>query len=114
MRILVSIFSVLCLCTAFAPVANAEGAGHAGMHMNTQDHGKSVQLSEGTVKKVKAGGKVTIAHGPLVNLGMPPMTMTFRVTDRALIKGVKPGDKVRFHAEESGDALVITEMHVIH
>jgi Cu(I)/Ag(I) efflux system protein CusF len=66
------------------------------------------------VKKVKANGMITIAHGPLANLGMPPMTMTFGVKDKALLKGVKPGDKVRFLPEQSGGSLIVTRLTVIH
>ena len=46
--------------------------------------GPTTALSEGVVKKVdKAQGKLTIKHGPLENLGMPGMTMVFRVRDAA-------------------------------
>jgi Cu/Ag efflux protein CusF len=59
-------------------------------------------LTDATVKKIdKAGGNVTLAHGPIANLGMPPMTMMFKVRDAAMLKQVKVGDKVRFRAEES-------------
>ena len=35
-------------------------------------------MVDGVVKKIdKAGGKVTVAHGPLTNLNMPAMTMVF-------------------------------------
>ncbi len=61
----------------------------------------------------RAAGKVTIRHGELANLGMPPMTMTFRVRDKALLHAVKPGDKVRFRAESSGASLVVSELSVV-
>lgn len=72
----------------------------------------AVQLpSEGTVKKVDtASGRVTLAHGPLVNLNMPAMTMTFAVRDKGALKGIKAGEKVRFRAEQIGDDLVITQL----
>ncbi|WP_291988247.1 copper-binding protein [Candidatus Accumulibacter sp. ACC007] len=67
--------------------------------------------SEGTVKKVdKAAGKITIKHGPLANLGMPPMTMAFRVSDPAMLDQVKAGEKVSFTAENVGDALTVTAL----
>ena len=63
------------------------------------------ELSEATVKKVDpAAGTVTLAHGPIANLGMPPMTMMFKAKDKAMLKKVKAGDKVRFRAEETGGA----------
>ena len=67
--------------------------------------------SEGTVKKVdKAATKITIKHGPLANLGMPPMTMAFRVSDPAMLDQVKAGEKIRFTAENVGDALTVTAL----
>ena len=60
-------------------------------------------LSEGTVKKIDAPTqRVMLAHGPIANLGMPPMTMMFKVKDAAMLKQIKEGDKVRFRAEEVG------------
>jgi Cu/Ag efflux protein CusF len=53
------------------------------------------------VKKVdKGAGKVTIRHEPLVNLGMPKMTMVFRVKDPSILDRLKEGDKIRFVAEK--------------
>lgn len=60
-------------------------------------------LSEGTVKKIDAPTqRVMLAHGPIANLGMPPMTMMFKVKDAGMLKQLKEGDKVRFRAEEVG------------
>jgi len=67
-------------------------------------------LSEGEVRKVdKANGKVTLKHGEIRNLDMPPMTMVFTVTDKALLDKVKAGDKVRFAADKdaTGQYIVI-------
>jgi len=70
-------------------------------------------LSEGEVKKVDtAAGKLTIKHGPLVNLDMEPMTMVFRVQDPAMLSKVQVGSKVRFTAEKVGGALMVTALEV--
>ena len=72
-------------------------------------------LAEGEVKKVdKDAGKLTIKHGPLENLGMPAMTMIFRVGDPAMLDEVVPGDKVTFLAEKVGGFLTVTELHAKH
>jgi len=64
--------------------------------------------TDGQVKKVdKAGGKVTLAHGPLENLGMPAMTMVFRVQDKAWLGRMKEGDKIRFVADNVNNVLTI-------
>ena len=41
---------------------------------------------------------------------MPPMTMVFQVKDRALLDKVKPGDKVKFAAEEKAGAYIVTSI----
>ncbi|HZN48734.1 MAG TPA: copper-binding protein [Ramlibacter sp.] len=69
-------------------------------------------LTEGEVRKVdKASGKITLKHGEIRNLDMPPMTMVFGVKDKALLDKVKKGDKVKFAADKdkAGD-LVVTAL----
>lgn len=64
--------------------------------------------SEGEVKKVdKDAGKITVKHGPLINLDMPPMTMVFKVKDPAMLEQVKAGDKVKFTVEKINGAFTI-------
>ncbi|MGV8991388.1 MAG: copper-binding protein [Thiobacillus sp.] len=68
-------------------------------------------MSDGLVKKVdKAQGKITLKHGPLENMGMPGMTMVFRVQDSSMLDQFKPGDNVRFHAEKTNGALTVTQL----
>ncbi len=70
----------------------------------------AAMLTEGLVKKVdKPAGKITIKHGPLENLGMPGMTMVFRVKDPVWLNQMKPGDRIRFVAESIDGALTVTE-----
>lgn len=65
-------------------------------------------LSEGEVRKVdKATGKITLRHGEIKNLDMPPMTMVFGVKDKALLDKVKKGDKVRFAADKNAKGEMI-------
>ncbi|HEV7815033.1 MAG TPA: copper-binding protein [Janthinobacterium sp.] len=66
-------------------------------------------MSEGEIKKVDTdAGKLTIKHGELKNLGMPGMTMVFKVQDPAMLAQVKQGEKVRFVAEKVAGALTVT------
>jgi Cu(I)/Ag(I) efflux system protein CusF len=72
-------------------------------------------MSAGEVKKVdKAAGKVTIKHGPLVNLGMDAMTMVFRVQDPAMLDQVKVGDKIEFVAEQPNGQLTVSRMQKLN
>lgn len=65
--------------------------------------------SAGVVRRVNAAtGTVTIAHGPLTHLDMPPMTMGFQVAGNASLDGLSTGDKVRFVAGKEGSRLVVT------
>lgn len=65
-------------------------------------------LAEGEIRKVdRAAGKVTIKHGPLPNLGMPAMTMVFRVGDAAWLEQMKAGDRIRFVAEKVDGAFTV-------
>lgn len=71
------------------------------------------EMSEGQVRKVdKEAGKLTLRHGEIKNLEMPPMTMVFRAQDPAMLDRVKPGDKIRFTAEQKAGALVITRIEL--
>jgi Cu/Ag efflux protein CusF len=70
-------------------------------------------MSEGEIKNVdKDAGKLTIRHGELKNLGMPGMTMVFRVKDPAMLSQVKVGDKIHFVAEKVNGALTVSTLEV--
>jgi Cu(I)/Ag(I) efflux system protein CusF len=47
----------------------------------------------------KAQGRVTLRHGEIRHLDMPPMTMVYRVADGKLLDGLAVGDRVRFAAD---------------
>jgi len=65
-------------------------------------------MSEAEVRKVDVGvGKLTLKHGDIKNLDMPPMTMVFQVKDPALLSLVKAGDKVRFTADKINGAYTV-------
>jgi Cu/Ag efflux protein CusF len=68
---------------------------------DTESAGGGQPMTEGLVKKVdKDLGKVTIRHGPIENLGMPKMTMVFRVKDPSMLDQLKEGDQIRFVADK--------------
>src|SRR5512147_1476363 len=65
--------------------------------------------TEGEVRKIdKAQSKLTLKHGPIVNLEMPGMTMVFKVADPKWLEPLKEGDKVRFTAEKVGGVYTVT------
>ena len=89
--------------------------GHyeAGMHsiITVADAGDTAELNytKGVVKKINTkSGKVTIIHEALTNLGMPSMTMVFRVSEDAMLERMKAGDKIEFIAERVKGKLVVS------
>jgi Cu(I)/Ag(I) efflux system protein CusF len=68
-------------------------------------------FADGEVRKVdKEAGKVTIKHGPLANLDMPPMTMVFRVKDPTMLDRMKTGDTIKFKADKLDGNYTVTEL----
>lgn len=68
-------------------------------------------MADGEVRKVdRDAKKITLKHGEIRNLDMPPMTMVFQVKDAAMLEAVKAGDKVRFSADKVGGAYTVTSI----
>jgi Cu/Ag efflux protein CusF len=98
----------LALTAAGSVVCAQETArpGQAGHQAAT-----SVELTDGEVRKIdREAGKITLRHGELKNLGMPPMSMVFRVKDAAMLDQAKVGDKVRFAAERVNGAVTVVQL----
>lgn len=71
-------------------------------------------MSTGVVKKTDADqGKITISHGPLLNLDMPAMTMTFRVVEPAMVSKVKVGDNIKFVAGKVNGAFTVMRLELV-
>ena len=71
-------------------------------------------MADGEVRKVdKEQGKLTLKHGPIASLDMPPMTMVFRVADMKLLANLKQGDKVKFSAASQNGALTVTAVELV-
>jgi Cu(I)/Ag(I) efflux system periplasmic protein CusF len=67
--------------------------------------------TEGEVRKIdSAQQKITLKHGEIKNLDMPPMTMAFRVKNAAVLNQLAVGDKVRFTVEKIDGAYTITQI----
>ena len=71
-------------------------------------------MAEAEVRRVdKEGGKLTLKHGEIKNLDMPPMTMVFVVKDKAMLDAVKAGDRIRFKAINDAGKYTVTELQVV-
>jgi len=98
------------LMAGAAPAAMAQHA-HTHSEPNTAAHAlPTTAQTEAEVRRVDmANGKITLKHGEIKNLDMPPMTMVFSLKDPALAQGLQPGDKVRFTADQlRGQYTVLT------
>ena len=63
----------------------------------------------GEIRKIDIENKrLTIKHGEIRHLDMPPMTMVFRVKDANLLAPYAVGDLIQFQAEMDGKNYVLT------
>ena len=68
-------------------------------------------MTEAQVRRVDAQTrKITLTHGEIKNLDMPPMTMVFEVKPDVAMDKIKAGDKVRFSAISEAGKLTVTEI----
>ena len=93
----------------------AAAAAFTPLHATTHDPATGTHApsawTEGEVRKVdKEAKKITIRHGAITNLDMPPMTMVFQVADGGMLENVKAGDKVRFSADKISGAYTVTQI----
>jgi Cu/Ag efflux protein CusF len=105
---------VLSFCAFSAPAAEMSHAhGHGHIETRPDAEKREAELVAGLVRRVdKAAGKITISHEPLVNLGMPAMTMSFRVKDASWLDRVKAGDRIRFAADSVNGALTVVHLEI--
>ncbi len=67
--------------------------------------------ASGEITKLdKAGARITLKHGEIKNLDMPPMTMVFRVADPKLLDGLAVGQRIGFTAERVNGQYTVTSV----
>jgi Cu/Ag efflux protein CusF len=68
-------------------------------------------MVRGEVTKVDASaGKITIKHEPIKKFDMDAMTMVFKAGDPAMLKQVKPGDRIRFTPDKVQGQFTVTKI----
>jgi Cu/Ag efflux protein CusF len=71
----------------------------------------SFKPNEGIVFAVdRRAREITIRHGELPEIDMPPMTMVFNVADARLLARVKAGDKVKFRTGLVNGRFTVTKI----
>ncbi len=69
---------------------------------------------EAEVRRIdKAARKVTLKHGEIKNLDMPPMSMVFQVKDPAQLDALQVGQKVRFQAVQENGAYWVVKIEAV-
>jgi len=95
------------------PLMAQAGADHSKMGM---DHSKMTVaatpgMTDGEVRKIdKENGKVTIRHGEIKHLDMPPMSMVFNVKEKAMLDNVQVGEKIQFIVIQDAGKMVVTDI----
>lgn len=68
----------------------------------------NLPIADAEIRKIDLENKkITLKHGAIKNLDMPPMSMVFQVKDVALLDKLSAGDKVKFTADMVGGAMVV-------
>jgi Cu/Ag efflux protein CusF len=98
-----------------APAIAQQPQGVQGAAATVPAASAASEMTDAEVRKVdKDQKKITLKHGEIKSMDMPPMTMVFGVKDAALLDQVKAGDKVRFKAvDEGGGKLTVVEMQSV-
>ena len=116
MNQLIATATAVVALSAFAVPASAagdmSGMDMPGMKMSSGGATDSnAALTDAEVKKVDAAsGKITLKHGALQNVGMPPMTMAFKAKDAAMLAHAHAGDKVKVRIEKVDGTLTIVKL----
>ena len=95
------------------PGMNTAPTSQGSMPGMTMDTAATASMTDGEVRKIdKENQKITLKHGDIKNLDMPGMTMVFKVKDAAMLDKVQVGSKVKFKAEKSDGAVVVTSVEL--
>lgn len=101
-----AISAAVLMLAAQPAAAQSASVDHSKMAMSPTQ-----TMTDGEIRKIdKDAGKMTIKHGEIKHMDMPPMTMVFAAGDKAMLDLVKVGDKVRFVAMQDNGRMVVTEI----
>jgi len=109
----------LAVLIALPALAAAQHSGHAGHGTPATPAATPAAettpaqspWAEAEVRRIDtAAGKISLKHGEIRNLDMPPMTMVFQLRDPASLTGLAVGDKVRFTADKVRGAYTVLQI----
>lgn len=103
--------SLTTLVTVGLLVALTPVAVYAASHPKAAQTASATGMTDGEVRKIDKGTRtITLRHGEIPNLNMPPMTMVFEAKEPTMLDKVKVGDKVKFKAANVGGTFTVTEI----
>ena len=106
--LLLTLFTAVGAGTAFA---HHESGGQHSMQAQAPAAGQKSGKGTGLIQQIdRDKGVITIKHGPLQGLNMPPMTMSFLVKDKAMLSSLQPLQKVDFELTYDGRQYLITSI----
>ena len=110
--LLASLTASVGVLPAFAATPTTEIAAGAGAV--PAPSAKVEEMTRGEIKKIDLeAGKLTLKHGPIDNLGMPAMTMVFKLSKPDAAANFKVGDSVQFRADNLNGAFVVTAIAAV-
>ena len=102
---------LLLTALALAGPTIAQTASEHASHHPAADQAAAADLAEGEIRKIdKETKKITIKHGEIKSLDMPPMTMVFQVKDPAMLDKAKTGDKIKFRVVREDGKMLVTDI----
>lgn len=102
-----SLFTVVSLLASQS--LQAQSSDHSHHAPATSAQAATATWAEAQVLKVDPDSrKVTLKHGEITALDMPPMTMVFQVDDPNLFKGLNAGERIGFKATHEQGRYVLT------
>lgn len=82
-----------------------------GMDQGKASMAAAPGMTDGEIRKIdKENGKVTIKHGEIKHVDMPPMSMVFNVKDKAMLDKVRVGEKIQFIVIQDAGKMVVTDI----
>jgi len=105
------LLSLACAAPVAALAQATAPSAHHGAAQATPAAAGAADMATCEVRKIdKNAAKVTLKHGEIKNLVMPPMTMVFNVKDKAVLDQFKAGDKVRFRVVNDAGKYTVTDI----
>mgnify|MGYP003619643422 FL=1 len=85
--------------------------GKAGSHQEAMGVTTTPAMTDGEIRKIdKETGKITIKHGAIKHMDMPPMSMVFNVKDKGMLDKVQVGEKIQFIVIQDTGKMVVTDI----